>query len=99
MKIIFFPLLACTKNIPIKEFLVAYNMWGFTSTLAKPGYHCYFQGFKSPNLTTSININCLESFNSPYQKSEKSSFACKKYAPCNKLDCTPIPNKPEKCYR
>ena len=56
--------------------------------MANPGSYCYFYDIENDNLTTSNHGNCLENFVSPYQKSEKSYYACKKYAPCSKLDCT-----------
>ena len=55
--------------------------------MANPGSYCYFYDIENDNLTTSNHGNCLENFVSPYQKSEKSYYACKKYSPCSKLDC------------
>ena len=64
------------------------NSSDYVSNMANPGSYCYFYGIENDNITTSNHGNCLENFVSPYQKSEKSYYACKKYAPCNKLDCT-----------
>ena len=45
-------------------------------------------------------MDCIEQYLPPSgSTTSQVQFACKKSAACDKLDCIPNPNRPEKCYR